>query len=321
MMVIFQQSKTICIGRFLIDVPKDAEVVYGPARVPVELIRLPGDAHNLESAVSEALKEGEKDRSRARRGLVSVDSMLGKVIDGINSAHKIVFGIGRTDGSFYNVQSFFSVGEDLFLQEYEIFGDGRLYEEAVRKLKMAAALVRGRADNEIPSEPGICVEGAFLGESPVPMAEAVTLGIRLKDFNDVHVSIEMTKKNYLVESDAIVPRLKAAERDAVRSGSQAWYQAIKTLRRGNRKIGAWTGYEVLARKPTQEFEQQSHEFVFLSQGEPKNPMLPVVEIELHTGVSGNVIGGTEPSLTDDEALYLWDKVTSSLRPRPINLQR
>jgi hypothetical protein len=66
-----------------------------------------------------------------------------------------------------------------------------------------------------------------------------------------------------------------------------WYSSIKTFRRGARTVGKWTGYEVLTRKHAQELEQESHEFVFLSQGEPKNPMLPVLEIEMHSGVLGN----------------------------------
>lgn len=315
MKTVVQQARTVCIGRFLIDVPVSAEVVFGPARVPVELIRMPGDAEKLNAAVSKSLEQIEKYRSRAYRGLVAQDSMLGKVIDGIHPKHKIVFGIGKTDGAFYNVQSFFSVDNDLFLQEYDIFGDGKRYEEAVRKLKMAAALIRIRSDDEIPSEPGLCVDGAFVAEPPFAMAEAVTLGIRLREFKDVHLSIEMTKKNYVVESDALEPRIKMAERDAIKNGHGTWYSAIKTIRRGSRTIGKWTGYEMLALKPAQEHEQESHEFVFLSQGEPKNVMLPVLEIEMHTGVAGNKVGGVRPSVTDEEALYLWDKVTSSIRPR------
>lgn len=273
MMALLEKSRTVCIGRFLVDVPKNAEIIYGPARVPVELMRMPGDADKLNAAVADALVQVEKQRSRAYRGLVSKESVLGKVIDGIQPKHKIIFGIGKADGAFYNVQSFFSVGDDLFLQEYDVFGDGKRYEEALKKANMAAALVRIRSEDEIPLEPGLCVDGAFVAEPTAPMSEAVTLGLRLKGFNDVHLSIEMTKKNYLVESDALEPRLKAAERDAIRNGDGAWYAAIKTIRRGSRTIGKWHGYEMLARKPAQELEQESHEFVFLSQGDPKDAML------------------------------------------------
>lgn len=318
MEVLLQQPRTICIGRFLVDVPKDAEIIYGPARVPVVLVRMPGDADKLDAFISDVLLQIETLRSRAYRGLVSTDSVLGQVIDGIRPNHKIVFGIGKADGAFYNVQSFFKVGNDLFLQEYDVFGDGKRYEEAVQKANIAASRVRVRSEGEIPSESGVCVDGAFIAGAGSPMAEAVTLGIRLKRFNDVHLSIEMTKKNYVVQSDALEPRLKAAEQEAVRSGDGAWYAAIKTIRRGRRTIEKWTGYEMLARKPAQGREQESHEFVFLSQGEPKNPLLPVMEIEMHTGVSGNIVGGKEPSIGDMEAVYLWDKITGSIRARPVS---
>ncbi|GJI99164.1 hypothetical protein RugamoR57_58820 [Duganella caerulea] len=73
---------------------------------------------------------------------------------------------------------------------------------------------------------------------------------------------------------------------------------------GRRQIGKWYGFEMLARKPAQAEEGESHEFVFVSQGEPKNSLLPVLEIEFHTGVKENRIGGTKPSVSDDEAVAI-----------------
>jgi len=42
-----------------------------------------------------------------------------------------------------------------------------------------------------------------------------------------------------------------------------------------------------------------------------------LDLSLHTGVKGNTTGGTRPSITDDEAVLLWDRLTTSVRPRPI----
>jgi hypothetical protein len=314
-------TNTICVGRFLIDVPKGAAVVYGPARVPFHLSRQEGEGAGLDSEVTRALAKIEENREFARGALKKKESMLGKVLPGIGGQHKIVIGIGRGSFADYNVQSFLRLGNDLFLQEYEVDGEGDAYLEAVALLMEVARSLRFRPSDEIPNEPGLCLDGAFLREPARYMLEEVTLGIRLKQFEDVHMSIEMTKKEIFIESDALEPRMNRAKQAAFASGMGKWYSRIKFLRRGYRHIGGWEGFEVLAHKPAQEFEGESHEFAFQSHGEPKNPLLPVLQIELHTGVKGNTTGGTKPSISDEEAVFLWDSIIGSIRPRPVSGQR
>jgi hypothetical protein len=304
------------VGRFIIDVPQDADIVIGPARMPVETWRKKGGGNKLEEFVRKAVAKSGDDRWRARDELVGSKSWLGKVIDGIGPNHKIVFGVGRGDGSTYNVQSFLSVGDDLFVQEYAAFAEDEEYLNAVKEAKEIAAHLRIRRDNELPLESGFCLDGAFVAEPSFYMVEAASVGIRLKEFDDVHVSIQTTKKERFIASDAIEPRLQAAETSANERGLGHWYRRINFLRRGQRRVGNWDGFEVAARTPAQGEGEESHEFAFLSHGEPKNPLLPVLDVKLHSGVRDNEVGGTKPSITDDEALVLWDKILSSIRPRP-----
>ena len=314
---IVEDSRPICVGRFIIDVPKTANIIYGPARLPVEIVRAEGEAINLDEFVRKAVERSAEDKWLARDELVGERSLLGKVIDGVGADHKIVFGVGRGDSSSYNVQSFIRSGNDLFIQQYVAFGEGDRYLKAVQDAKEIASHLRHRAANEFPGDSGFCIEGAFISDPQTYMVEEVTLGIRLKEFDGIHISIGMTKKSKLVESDAIEPRLKAAERNAVAQGQGDWYHRILFLRKGRRKIGAWDGFEVAAHMPRQKVAEESHEFAFLSHGEPKNPLIPVLDVQLHTGISDNMIGGIKPTITDEEALYLWDKVLSSIRPRPV----
>jgi|GEM_PF-1885043 len=316
MAVTFANTRPICVGRFIIDVPIDAEVVMGPARIPVETWRKPNDGGKLEEFVRNALAQSIEDRWRARDELTGRTSLLGKVRDGVGPNHKIVFGVGRSDGSSYNVQSFIRAGNDLFIQEYEAFGEDNDYLKAVDEANEIARHLRFRKE-EMPLESGFCIDGAFVTDTDSYMVEAANLGIRLKAFEDVHLSIQTTKKERYIASDAIEPRLKSAENSANERGLGHWYRRIRFLRRGQKRIGNWDGFEVAAHIPRQMGSEETHEFAFLSHGEPKNPMLPVLDVKLHTGVRDNEVGGTHPSITDDEALFLWDKILSSIRPRPI----
>lgn len=315
---ITESVRPICVGRFIIDVPRTAEIVYGPARLPVEIWRQEGEGGDFAAAIKKTVEKSESRRWLAYGPLQEDGSLIGAVWDGIGPDHKIVFGVGRAEGAYYNVQSLIKLGADLYLQEYEAYGEKHDYLDAVRDSKEIAQRLRSRQVDEIPSDPGVCIDGAFMMDPERRyMVEAVSVGIRLKEFSDVHISIEMTKKDIYIASDSIEPRLKAAEHDAIAQGKGSWYRRIKVLNKGQRRVGNWDGFEVGARIPAQEAGGEHHEFAFLSHSEPKNPMLPVLDIQLHTGVKDNVIGGVKPSITDAEAIYLWDKMLGSIRPRPV----
>lgn len=190
------------------------------------------------------------------------------------------------------------------------------YNNIVRELNEMALLFVSRRGHDVPAGPGICIENGFIKDAGRSMYEMVTLGVRLPKLGDVHFSLAATNKDILVASDALEPRLKQAENIAKEQGLSAWYSRIKILRKGPRWIDRWAGFEVLGRKPAQETEDEPHEFAFLSQGEPNNPLRPVLDLSMDSGVVGNRTGGIKPSVTDAEAVAIWDRLTSSIRLRP-----
>lgn len=314
---IFAKTKTLCIGRFLLDVPFSAEVVYGPADVGLQTERYPGKAADIDLVVTKRLVEIEEERAYAFGSLRQPGSLVGTIRDGVMSGQKILFGVRKSSGAFYRIESYIKVGDDLFIQEGIAYGKDDKHEDVVRMMNYIAPMIHPRAEDVTPIGPGICIDGGFIKGPSKLDYENLTLGIRLVEYPDVHFSLSTSMKPFLFESDALEPRLKQAEQMAERSGQGTWYSRIKTLRRGKRQIGNWIGFEVLARKPSQANEGESHEFAFLSQGEPDNPMLPVLDLSLYSGVKGNTTGGTRSSITDDEAVFLWDRITKSIRPRPI----
>ncbi len=314
--VLFSEHKIVCIGRFLLEVPQASEVVYGPAEVPFSLKILKGKGVSMDDVLRERLTEIKEERRFAEGALLNQNTMLGKLMDGALSGQKIVFGVSKRSGVFYRIQSYLKRDEDLFVHEVDSIAMKEDYESEVQRLNLMAGRLHSRGESEIPSLPGICVDHGFVDEPTEPMREYVTLGIRLHAFPDVHFSISTTNKMKSLASDALEPRLKIAEKDASLGGHGTWYSRIKTLRRGNRELGKWKGFEILTWLPAQDIEGQSHEFKFVSQGEPKNPLLPLLELELRTGVKGNEVGGTKPSISDEEAMALWDRLTNSIRARP-----
>ena len=313
----FDKTKTVCIGRFLIDVPETAKIIYGPADVSLPIERYIGKGSEINEIVKSRLLEVEEERFLASNALRKSTSLLGNVIDGGMPYQKIVFGVSKASGSFYRIQSYVQVGNDLFVQEGEAYGEKDDYILMIKTMNSIASKLRSRADGEISSGEGICIDGGFVNETSRLDYENLTLGIRLSEFPDVHFSLATSLKPKLVDSDALEPRLRQAEEFAKRSGKENWYSRIKIYRRGERKIGKWDGFEVLAKKPQQLSEKDSHEFLFVSQGQPDNPLLPVLKLSLNSGLKKNSRGAVLPSITDNQAILIWDKITSSIRERPV----
>ena len=72
-----------------------------------------------------------------------------------------------------------------------------------------------------------------------------------------------------------------------------------------------------ARLPAQEHAGETHEFHFTSFGAVKESLCPELDLQLDTGVANNLQGGTKSSITDEEAVALWDKLVTSIRVGPV----
>ncbi|TYZ56573.1 hypothetical protein C2I33_01780 [Ralstonia solanacearum] len=213
------------------------------------------------------------------------------------------------------------------MEPYKITGQGpkktviASLGDAIEDLNVAARNLHARAEDGIPAAPGVCLDGAFLDDSSGWLThETIPFGIRLKEFPDVHFSIQTIRnQGSLIESSALEPRLKKAEENASRMGDGGWYRRIKMLRRADRQIEGWTGYEALDRVPEQEDVRGHHDFKFMGLGHPTDPLRPELDVQMQTGVADNMIGKHLTSISDEEAVALWDKLTSTIRVRPVGV--
>ncbi len=328
---IFEDTKTVCFGRLLIDVPASAVVVYGFAEAPFSTKRLAGEGMKIHGWVVKRLEEIAKNNSYAMKELKEgPEAMYGKVVDGILPMQKIVFGVEKSTGSDYKVESFLRLDDDVFVQNAIAYAPedaakyGHSVSETVRELNEGAKNLRPRVDDEIPDDVGVCIDGAFISKPLGVIGENFSLGIRLKEFPDVHFSINtrVNRRDLQQETiDGVQRRQKEAEDYARRSGHGAWYASIKFLRRGEREFNGGKGYEILARKPAQGDGTENHQFVFEGGGEANNELRPAFEMQLDTGANNQQTARVPPSLSDEEAVALWDKLVSAIRVRPTGVSK
>lgn len=306
---LFEDTKTVCFGRFVIEIPTKAQLAFGPAEVGPSIFHLSGESSEIARYVAKDLVAMDADRENFDEDAIIRLPFFGKVIDGIIPGQKITF--GSKDRVGYYINAYVPVGKDLFVLHY---GSVMHQDYDVEDFNVIAKQLRLRHDDDIPAGPGTCIDGGFL-----PMAleyEKVTLGIRLKEFPDVHLSIEVHKnRDRLDEDGRLELMLESGKETAKRKGLAALYARIKTFRRGTRPLGPWTGYEMVARKPAYKDHTAVHEFRFQSLGALHDPLLPQLDLRLDTGVKKNRTARAEPSLTDEEALALWDKLIGTIRVR------
>jgi len=314
---LFNDVRTVCVGRFLIDVPYTASTSFGLLWIPVEVDRYAGQAHELGKLLAESAENLKAERYLAMGPLRGTENDLGRVIDGAVKGQKTFIGLSRMSGRYYAIDSFVPVGDDIFVLHGNNLANPSDYQADLLLLNETAARITPRS-TEIPSQSGFCIDGALVQDAKIQEVERVHMGIQIAEFPDVIVSLSMVMKNIEVKSDELEPRFREAEQAAIKSDGGAWHSRIKFLRRGKKTLRPWTGDEILMHVPPHERDGHAHQFMFVALGEPKNIYIPTLDVSLNTGVKDNRRGAIAPSITDEEALYLWDRLLNSLRVRPVN---
>jgi len=141
-------------------------------------------------------------------------SLYGQIVDdGIPGQRTFV---GATYDS-YRISSYVPIGADLFVFETNGIRSTEDVKQEIADLGSITCKLRARAVDDIPVAPGICLEGGFVNFNPT--YENISMGVRLAEFPDVHLSISTLKNRASVaDYEKLENRLKAAERDAVEEG-------------------------------------------------------------------------------------------------------
>lgn len=312
----FEKTKTVCFGRFVIDVPQSATVVWADSLVPLHVGIYPSGASEVEGLMQKFISELKEEKAIYHDDV----PLLLSVSDVAEPAGQIVTGY---EG--------FEAINGLQTRGYFTFADGGLIikarplrndlEGTIDLIKSIAHRLRPRQADESPAEPGNCIEFAFLPDPKIlsqdALFEHIRIGFRLNEFKDTHLSIYVAPSNpYHPEGDSLEAQFKRIREEASPE-EKKMLATVQFFREAPRKIAEWTtGYEVLVRTPDEEGSRSHHDFQAKFTGEAQDPFRPYADIQLQTGVADNAAGATQASVTDDEAIAIWDRIISTIRVRP-----
>ena len=313
----FEKTKTICFGRFMVDVPATAAVAWGGSDVPLGVSIYPHGVNEVKALAQKFIDELNNEKAINHDDvplLLSVEDMAepeGKIVTGYESFQSI---------NGLKINGYFKLNSDGVIIDARPLRDDR--DSTIADIKSIARRLRQRAENETPTEPGNCIENFFLPDSPDDEknhpGELISLGFRLKEFPDAHFSIRTHPSNpHDPESTSLKRQWQRVIDDPATPEEKKALAKIKYFRQSPREIHDWkTGYELLLRNPNEEGVHSYHDFELRFTGVPHDPYKPYADIQLQTGVADNAAGATKASLTDEEAIAVWDKITSTIRVRP-----
>lgn len=314
---IFEKTKTICFGRFMVDVPASAVVAWGQTIVPLTVSIYPNGADEVKNMAETFITELKSEKAIYLNHiplLISIDDIVrpeGKIVTGYQGFESI---------ADLKINGYFKMNNDGVIINARPLK--HLKDETIADIKSIARRLTQRSETEVPTEPGNCIESAFLPDSPDDEknhpGEMIEIGFRLKEFPDAHFSIETRPCNYDdPESDSLERQWKRIRHDMQTPEEQKVLDNTNFFRQNQRQIHDWkAGYEVLTRSPDEEGSYSHHDFELRFVGVGHDPYKPYADIQFQTGVADNAAGATKASLTDEEAIAVWDKITSSIRVRP-----
>jgi hypothetical protein len=307
----FEKTKILCFGRYAIEVPEEAQLIAGNAtlRNGVEIVS--GGLEKAKRRADEQIKKLKREEDTAEITYVGPGP--------IDSSWQVRYFEDKykkeRNALFFD--TYISKGDHTFVLGDAISKGENESKVVTRQLEKARSL-RLRAAEEVPTEPGYCIEHGFIANDHYEAQETISAGIYLPSFPDVTFSISSNKDAYADYDKEEFEQMKRDELPLLARIKQAQatqgasYPKRDVLREGKREVQHWKGEEALILRP-----DGTHDFEWAFVGTPTDVANPSeFGATMFTKVEHNMVGAAKKaSVSDDEAVALWDKLLSGLKFR------
>lgn len=314
-----EKTKTVCVGRFLIDVPEETEIELRQARIDgFEIASFSETEREFRKRVADREAEikakpdylGGSKNLESTREVQTPSGLVGKIF-----VHGRTVEEGTQGNGLGGVERYRDEG---ITTEALVHGDGISIDlffedrnpDLIEDLPALVNQLVANPDNRIPTEPGFCMNRVYVRDPlSADQREQVMMFARLPRHPDVEfmfivsAGLKPDAHGLLARNEAADEALSVAER-----------MRVTRLRAAPREIGGLVGEE-LAELVVEENEARGHSFWWEVNGTENNVFVPHVVFRMSTGN-----GNRQPvpsSLSDGAALGLWDKISSSIRLRSV----
>jgi hypothetical protein len=299
-----EKMTTHCVGRFLIDVPQKATLSEGSYGLRIASLKTktisPLPQAELLRKLDAALTQRAAMLAHQPRELGDETKFFARYQPSGNT-HSIRYAKGDGD----EVMDGYVVTDGrVFELQTSAIGEGRIKELNDFLLEVAPTL-RARENSEIPTTPGFCFNGGLVTMNP-KRGENASWGWTLDGHPDVYFGISIRSNG-----DKVEPGRLDREVEVIKELGEL-ISDVRTLRKRRLLVGGMKAQEwsVVLTGDALEYNLEIE-----IPSAPNDNAAPSITMSLRAG-GHNKDGKVAPSLTEGEALALWDAVVPTLRLRP-----
>ena len=308
---LFAKTKLVCFGRYAMEVPQEAELLIGETWIPSPLKIYDGDINDMQARANAQLEKlkREKRTSEVQYDGTGPGPETWQIRFFESEYHK-------EDGTLYFF-TFIHRNGHIFVTS-DAAGATRSESQTAERQASFFKRLRIRSADEMPREPGYCVKHAFISHSTYGEQELINAGIFLPSLPDVSFSVSSNKNAYMdYDKEEFEKRWRLelsllGRIEAAKKGQPLTYPHRDVLREGKRDVHHWHGEESLYKR-----KDGTHDFEWALVGTPQDVANPSeFNAQMYSKVAHNTVGAApNASLTDDEAVALFDRLLAGLKFR------
>lgn len=323
--------QTRCTGRYLIDLPSSVKTDGEATIQKVSITSTPLSHEEYQEMIADLIKDRRNRTGDAPRndypyvyesgsvpgieeGYFFVTNSPGSSGDGDprrtleaykwDQGYQIFLKVNAVDFIHSTIKDAPSVRQMPMEDQYDIPQQKALIIDLLRR-------IQGRPDDVIPTTPGLCFAGGFLpGKSG--SGEEIQDAFALPDRPDVMFTFNMQTDGSNPISESMPNRLPKIRAYLKQQGGDL-------IRTGTVQLQGMQADELLIGGTFIE-NVKGHEFQMEANVTTGGPMTPLLSFNMNNGNNSFLVPKdtrvTKASLTESEAIAIWDLVSRTLRPRP-----
>jgi hypothetical protein len=310
-----EKTRTICVGRYLVDVPEHADVSLSGEMISgftVDTVEETESAFHARMSAREAeiKARGADGNGNGEGGLVEARDLQAPRLVGRSfiygrSRGYLMAGDRRIDMESVSVEAHAHIAG----LSFSLAAKGT-EEASAREAEALLARLQVRGEDDIPTTPGFCIwRGIFVEPLPEHKNEHIFFHLGLPGHPDMGLALSSIAGGNT--DDGLLARVAAT--DAESSADELL--RVTRLRSGKRNINGIDGEEVLERVRELNFTT-GYGFMWEALGVSDDPLQPNLLLNMETGTNPRPGGKpVDSSLHEDAILALWDSISSSIRVR------
>jgi hypothetical protein len=316
-----EDLKTRCVGRYLIDAPESVNLSGAAKLNGVDVYAQPMSHNEYLRQIQEraALLKTTKSRYQYLYADAKPDIPDSRYFISLGSfnessdANRVIEAYKWDHGYRIKLQIIGSDWTNSIDKDEPVIKNDPVKTDVPEKTQRVISLlsrVRGRADDVIPSEPGVCFLGGFIPGSARAF-ERVETSFVLPDKPDV--SFVLTTDAAIHEPTTLLKRSPDVEAALKETKG-------RTVRKGRVQLAGFAETEEWLIASLMPQNVQGHTFALEANSTVGSAKTPLVNLDME---NGGIPPNFDPeqvsrkaSLTEAEAIAFWDAVSRTLRPRP-----